>query len=53
MFKLSQFTDDTTIILHGSPNSLQAALNIVEIFGEISGLKIHSEKTSLFGLEVM
>ena len=47
MFKLTQFADDTTIILDGNANSLQAALNILEIFGEISGLKINAEKTKL------
>ena len=47
MYKLAQFADDTTIILDGSVNSLQAALNILEIFGALSGLKINSEKTRL------
>ena len=42
MYKLAQFADDTTIILDGSVNSLQAALNILEIFGALSGLKINS-----------
>ena len=45
MFKLTQFADDTTLILDGSVNSLQAALNILELFGDISGLKINTEKT--------
>ena len=45
MFKLMQFADDTTLILDGSVNSLQAALNILELFGDISGLKINTEKT--------
>ena len=47
VFKLTQFVDDTTLILDGSANSLQAALNILEIFGDISGLKINTEKTKL------
>ena len=47
MFKLTQFADDTTLILDGSVNSLQAALNILELFGDISGLKINTEKTKL------
>ena len=38
-FKLTQFADDTTLILDGSQHSLQAALNILEIFGSLSGLK--------------
>ena len=41
------FADDITIILDGSVNSLQAALNILENFGALSGLKINSEKTRL------
>ena len=47
MYKLTQFADDTTIILDGTSKSLQATLNILEIFGEISGLKMNSEKTKL------
>ena len=47
LLKLSQFADDTTLILDGSANSLQAALNILELFGDISGLKINTEKTKL------
>ena len=39
MYKLTQFVDDTTIILDGTSKSLQATLNIFEIFGKISGLK--------------
>ena len=45
--KLTQFADDTTIILDGSKDSLQATLNILEIFGQLSGLKINAEKTKL------
>ena len=47
MLKLTQFADDTTIILDGTVDSLQAALNILEIFGELSGLKMNAEKTRL------
>ena len=32
MFKLTQFADDTTIILDGSVSSLQTTLNVLEIF---------------------
>ena len=42
MYKLTQFADDTTIILDGTSKSLQATLNILEIFGEISGPKMNS-----------
>ena len=43
--KLSQFADDTTLFLDGSQNSLQAALNTIEIFGSYSGLKMNKNKT--------
>ena len=46
-FKLTQFADDTTLILDGSATSLQSAMNILEIFGEFSGLKVNCEKTKL------
>ena len=45
--KISQFADDTTIILDGTEDSLQAALNVLEIFGGISGLKVNTEKTQI------
>ena len=45
--KLSQFADDTTIILDGSYRSFEAALNVIEIFGNISGLKMNTTKTKL------
>ena len=37
--KITQFADNTTIILDGTEDSLQATLNVLEIFGSISGLK--------------
>ena len=46
-FKLTQFADDTTLILNGSQHSLQAALNVLEIFGSISGLKMNRDKTKI------
>ena len=42
--KLSQFADDTTFILDGTPQSLQAAFNVLEIFGSVSGLRVNTEK---------
>ena len=36
--KLSQFADDTTLILDGTPQSPQAGLNVLEIFGSVSDL---------------
>ena len=37
--KITQFADDTTLILDGS---LEAALNMLEIFGNFSGLKMNT-----------
>ena len=45
--KLTQFADDTTLILDGSKNSLQAALNTLEVFGSMSGLKMNTSKTKV------
>ena len=45
--KLSQFADDTTMLLDGSQESLHASLNTIEIFGTYSGLKMNKEKTKL------
>ena len=42
-----QFADATTLIMDGSQCSLQAALNTLEIFGSLSGLKINKEKRKL------
>ena len=39
-FKLSQFADDTTLILDGSCQSIESALNILEIFGTYSAVKL-------------
>ena len=45
--KLTQFADDTTLFLDGTKESLQAALNTLEIFGSFSGLKMNVEKTKV------
>ena len=49
-FKISQFADDTTLLLDGSQSSLQAALNTLEIYGCYSGLKMNKEKTKIVWL---
>ena len=49
-YKISQFADDTTIFLDGNRDSLVAALNTLEVFGSLSGLKINMEKTKLVWL---
>ena len=46
-FKISQFADDTTLILDGSGESMKAALNTLELYGSISGLKINTDKTKI------
>ena len=46
-FKIIQFADDTTLILDGSQHSLQAVLNPLEIYGNLSGLKMNKEKTKV------
>ena len=46
-YKLTQFADDTTLFLSGKKESLQAALNILELFGSLSGLKMNTEKTKI------
>ena len=46
--KLCQFADDTTLILDGSKESLDSALNTIEIFGSISGLKMNTTKTKVW-----
>ena len=35
------------MILDGTPQSLQAALNVLEIFGSVSGLRVYTEKTQV------
>ena len=46
-YKITQFADDTTLILDGTSVSLLAALNTLEIYGSYSGLKINTDKTKL------
>ena len=43
--KLSQYADDTTLILDGSEESLQESLQIIDYFGNISGLRLNNKKT--------
>ena len=46
--KLSLYAEDTTLILDGSEESFLEALNMIEGFGNISGLKVNSSKTEPF-----
>ena len=42
--KISQYVDNTTLILDGSKSSLQKALNLLDIFANISGLHLTMKK---------
>ena len=43
--KVSQYADDTTLILDGTEESVRASLLLIEAFGNISGLRLNNEKT--------
>lgn len=45
--KISQYADDTSIMLDGSKTSLEEALNELAGFADISGLKINYDKTQV------
>jgi len=38
--KLSQYADDTTLILDGSQDTFEASLDIIDKFRKISGLRL-------------
>ena len=46
-FKITQYADDTTLFLDGTISSLENALNVLEIFGSMSGLKVNKDKTKV------
>ena len=43
--KVSQYADDTTLILDGSKESLICALQVLENFSLVSGLRLNNRKT--------
>ena len=43
--KISQYTDDTTLILDGSEKSVTTARQILDDFSKISGLELNGSKT--------
>ena len=45
--KISQFADDTTMILGGSQVSLERSLALLDSFGQLSGLRVNCEKTEV------
>ena len=49
--ELSQFADDTNLTLDGSEDTFKHTINTLELFADISGLKIDFDKTNavLFG----
>ena len=42
--KISQYADDTTLFLDGSKESLLSALQVLENFRKMSGLKLNNKK---------
>ena len=52
MLKLTQYADDTTIILDRTTSSLWANLNILEIFGSLIGLKVYCDKLQLIWISI-
>jgi hypothetical protein len=44
---ISQYADDTSLILDGSPKSLDASLRTLQKDAELSGLKINIDKTKV------
>ena len=47
--KLSQYADDTTLILDGSKDTLKASLKVIEKLSKISGLKLNNKKPKRYG----
>ena len=45
--KISEYADDTCLILDGLPKSLFTALDPIDFFSNLSGLKINSSKTKI------
>ena len=49
--KISQYADDTTLIMDGTERSLSKALGVLESFSKVSGLRLNNKKTkALYGL---
>ena len=46
-FKISQYADDTSVILDGTETSLNHTLTELSHFSQISGLKVNFDKTQL------
>jgi len=48
--KISQYSEDTTVILDGSQSSMSRTRYLFEAFGSMSGLKVHYEKTEALSI---
>ena len=48
-YKLSQYADDTSLLLDGSDLSLNASLAELARYAQYSGLNVNFDKTKLFG----
>ena len=48
--KISQYADDTTMILDGSKKSFISALLDLDLFGVISGLRLNNKKTEVVSI---
>lgn len=46
-YKISQYADDTSLLLDGSSSSLKEALEVLTQFSEFSGLKVNFDKTQV------
>ena len=46
-FKISQFADDTALFMDGSESYLQHTMNVLEVFGSLSLLKMNLSKTKV------
>jgi hypothetical protein len=42
---LSQFADDTTVCLDGTEESFNECMRMLQLFSDVSGLKINKDKT--------
>ena len=46
-YTISQYADDTSLILDGTPLSLDASLRTLQYYAEISGLRMNMDKTNV------
>lgn len=46
-YKISQYADDTSLIFHGLPESMDGILSVLYYFAHLSGLKINYTKTKM------